>query len=83
MYLLIHLANPTKIFDYVYEYDEHKDFQLIALMKKEKYEELPLEDRQVLERLALDNKIEVLDVKIKSPNNPVRLMEAKLLVFKV
>jgi hypothetical protein len=27
--------------------------------------------------------VEVLDVKIKSPNNPVKLMEAKLLVFKV
>ncbi len=78
-----HIANPTKIFDYVYEYDESKDFQLIALMKKEKYEELPLEDRQVLERLALNNEIEVLDVRIKSPDNPVRLMEATLLVFKI
>ena len=78
-----HIANPTKIFDYVYEYDERKDFQLIALMKKEKYKELPLEDRQVLERLALDNEIEVLDVRIKSPDNPVKLMEAKLLVFRV
>ena len=78
-----HIANPTKIFDYVYEYDERKDFQLIALMKKKKYEELPLEDRQVLERLALDNEIEVSDVRIKSPDNPVRLMDGKLLVFKV
>ncbi len=78
-----HIANPTKIFDYVYEYDERKKFQLIALMKKEKYEELPLKDRQVLEHLALENEIEVLDVRIKSPDNPVRLMEATLLVFKV
>jgi len=78
-----HIANPTKIFDYVYEYDERKDFQLIALMKKDKYEELPLEDRQVLERLALDNEIEVSDVRIKNPDNPVRLMDGKLLVFKV
>ena len=78
-----HIANPTKIFDYVYEYDERKKFQLIALMKKEKYEELPLKDRQVLEHLALDNEIEVSDVRIKSPDNPVRLMEATLLVFRV
>jgi len=27
--------------------------------------------------------IEVLDVKIKSLDNPVRLMDAKLLIFKV
>ena len=27
--------------------------------------------------------VEVLDVRIKSPDNPVKLMEAKLLVFKI
>jgi len=77
-----HIANPTKIFDYVYEYDESKKFQLICLMKKEKYDGLPLEDREALESLGIDE-VEVLDVRIKSPNNPVQLMEAKLLVFKV
>ena len=77
-----HIANPTKIFDYIYEYDESKDFQLMALMKKEKYEGLPLEDREALEYLGVDG-VEVLDVKIKSPDNPVRLMECKILIFKV
>jgi hypothetical protein len=76
-----HIANPTKIFDYVYEYDESKRFQLMCLMKKEKYEGLPLEDREALERLSIDG-VEVLDVKIKSPNNPVALVDGKLLVFK-
>jgi hypothetical protein len=77
-----HIANPTKIFDYVYAYDEHKDFQLMALMQKEKYDGLPLADREALESLGVDG-VEILDVRIKSPNNPVRLVEAKLLVFKV
>jgi len=77
-----HIANPTKIFDYIYEYDESKDFQLMALMTKEKYDGFPLEDREVLECFDVDG-VEVLDVWIKNPNNPVKLMEAKLLVFKV
>jgi len=77
-----HIANPTKIFDYVYAYDESKRFQLICLMKKEKYDGLPLEDREVLESLGIDG-IEVLDVRIKSPNNPVVLFDGKLLIFKV
>jgi len=77
-----HIANPTKIFDYVYAYDENKDFQLIALMTKEKYEGLPLEDRELLENLSVDG-VEVLDIWIKSPNNPVVLVDGKLLVFKV
>jgi hypothetical protein len=77
-----HIANPTKIFDYVYAYDESKRFQLVCLMKKEKYEGLPLEDREALESLGIDG-VEVLDVRIKNPNNPVVLVDGKLLVLKV
>jgi len=74
-----HIENPNKTFNYIYEFDESKDFQLIALMKKEKYESLSLNDRENLESL---NGVQVKDIKIKSPNNPVKLMETKLLVLK-
>jgi len=40
-----------------------------------------MEDREMVESLDVDG-VEVLDVKIKSPDNPVKLMEAKLLVLK-
>jgi len=76
-----HIENPNKTFSYVYEYDDSKAFQLMALMTKDKYESLPSDDREAVEKLDVDG-VEILDVKIKSPDNPVRLMEAKLLVFK-
>ena len=77
-----HIENPTKIFDYISSYDETKSFQLICLMKKEKYEFMPLADRQIIENLDNQN-VSVNDVKIKNPNNPVQLMDGKLLVFKI
>jgi len=77
-----HISNPTKIFDYIYSYDEDKEFQLIALMTKDKYEGLPLEDREALESLGIDE-VDILDVWIKSPNNSIKLMKAKLLVFMI
>ncbi len=77
-----HIDNPNKIFEYVYDYDDSKDFQLICLMKKEKYDTLPTEDKEALENLN-NNVAEVKDIKIKDPNNPIKLIEAKLLVFKV
>ncbi|CAA6805397.1 MAG: Type II site-specific deoxyribonuclease() [uncultured Sulfurovum sp.] len=77
-----HIENPNKTFNYVYEYDDSKAFQLMALMTKEKYESFSMEDREMVESLDVDG-VEVLDVKIKSPDNPVKLMEAKILVFKV
>ncbi len=76
-----HIENPNKIFSYIYEYDESKDFQLICLMTREKYDSFSSEDREAVESLGVDG-VEVLDVRVKSPDNPVKLMEAKLLVFK-
>ena len=77
-----HIDNPNKIFDYLYAYDESKSFQLICLLNKDKYDGLPLEDREALESLGVDG-VEILNVSIKSPDNPVQLIEAKMLVFKI
>lgn len=77
-----HIENPTKIFNYLYSYDETKSFQFVCLMKKEKYESMPLADKQTIENLNNPN-VSVSDVKIKNPNNPVQLMNGKLLVFKI
>ncbi|MBS4068277.1 MAG: NgoPII family restriction endonuclease [Sulfurimonas sp.] len=77
-----HIENPTKIFNYLYSYDETKTFQLICLMKKEKYESMPLVDRQMIENLNTQN-VSVSDVRIKNPNNPVQLIDGKLLGFGV
>lgn len=77
-----HIENPTKIFNYIYSYDETKSFQLICLMKKEKYESMPLADRQTIENLTNPN-VSVSNVSIQNPNNPVQLMDGKLLVFGV
>ena len=77
-----HIDNPNKIFSYIYTYDETAKFQYITLLKKEKYDTLPDADKEAIEALTND-KISVKDVKIKNPNNPVQLIDAKLLVFKV
>ena len=77
-----HIDNPNKTFNYIYNYDDTKEFQLMCLIKKDKYTSLPNEDKDTIE--SMDNiNIKVKDVKIKNPNNPVQLLDAKLLVFKV
>ena len=75
-----HIENPNKIFDYLYDYDESKSFQLIALMRKEKYNSMPKNDREIIENM--DN-IKVRDIKIKNPNNPVVLIDGVILVFAI
>lgn len=75
-----HIDNPNKTFNYIYSYDDTKNFQLICLLKNEKYDSLPLEDKKSITNL--DNVL-IQDINIKNPNNPVELISAKLLVFKV
>jgi chloramphenicol O-acetyltransferase len=77
-----HIDNPNKIFDYIYKYNDTKDFQLMALMTKEKYEKFPLEDREAIDNIE-NNNVEVKDVRVKNPNNPAQLIDAKFLLFKV
>ncbi len=78
-----HIANPNKIFDYIYRYDEQAVFQLICLMTTEQYNTLPKEDREALLEYMHNKNITVHDVKIKNPDNPVLLIDSKLLLFKV
>ena len=74
------IDNPSKGFDYVTTTRRHSDLTVSALMTQEKYLSFPEKDRRNIEKLVSDN-FSIKDVKIKSPNNPAKLLEAKLLTF--
>lgn len=75
------IENPIKVFDYVVPTDQSSTFFVNAILLKEKYLSFPEKDRKNLEKLIDDN-FSIKDIKIKSPNNPAKLLEAKLLSFK-
>ncbi len=77
-----HIENPNKIFKYINPLDEFSIFQLTCLMKTEKFESFPSEDKNFLLSYAASN-YSIQDVKIKNPNNPSQRMDAKLITFKV
>lgn len=72
------LQPPYKAFDYVHEYDKTVKFQTIALLSTEKYLSYPVESRTKIEG---DENISVKDIKVNNPNNPVDLIDAKLITF--
>ncbi len=74
------IENPNKVFEYLYKYDKKSNFQLITLMKKTKYQSMPEIDKNQLESM---DTIIIKNIKLKNPNNPANLIDAKLLVFKV
>jgi len=74
------IENPVKVFDYVSPVDQKIEFSVNAIMLKEKYFSFPEKDRKNLEKLTSD-KFFIKDIKIKSPNNPAKLLDAKLIKF--
>lgn len=75
-----HIENPIKVFDYVADVDTENGFTVNALMLKAKYDSFSENDRNALENLVGKN-LTIDDVRIKSPNNPARLLNAKLIKF--
>ena len=76
-----HIKNPKDVFDYVYQYDSTAKFQLVSIIRGEKYKSFPIEDRNALESLKNENLL-INEAKIKDPDNPAKLIDAKLIIFK-
>jgi hypothetical protein len=77
-----HIDNPHKIFSYLNCYDNDAKFQVICLMKTEKFNTFTEKDKNSLLNLKKEN-YDISDVKIKNPNNPAQLINAKLITFKI
>ena len=74
------IDNPVKVFNYITGAKTGKSFTANLLMLKQKYITFPNRDKEQLEN-SLSTGLTINDVKIKSPNNPAKLLDAKLLTF--
>jgi len=74
------IENPFNVFSYVYKRNENNLFSFMCLINQDKFD--TFENTRELYNLAQNNKyLEILDVKIKNPNNPAQLRYAKLITF--
>jgi hypothetical protein len=77
-----HIENPHKVFNYLNCIDDASRFQLIVLMRAEKFNSFPVADKNRLLTLTKDN-YKIADVDIKNPDNPAQLLKGKLITFRV
>lgn len=78
------IAHPFKVYDYLpVTSDLSKSFQLFVLMRTSKYLSFPESDRNQIESLASLGSIELRDIEIKSPNNTMAAIAAKLIVYEI
>lgn len=76
------IENPFNVFNYIYTPDFSKQFNFMAIINNKKY--YSFDNYLILEKLC-NNIIglDIFDVKIKNPNNPAQLRDAKLITFKI
>lgn len=74
-----HIESPFKVFAPYYK-TEKADFNFVAIINESKYQ--TFENRAELEQLEKENaNLIIADVKIKNPNNPAELKNAKLITY--
>src|SRR3989344_9690086 len=71
------IENPINVFEGLCTLGKNK-FHLFALLREDKYLSYPKED---IKELEANKEVSVKDVKIKDPDNPANLVEAKLIAF--
>lgn len=77
-----HIENPFKVFSYVYTPDEAKQFNMMALINEEKLS--TLSNFPTLEQMVGNCQgLKISDVRIKNPNNPAQLRNAKLITYSI
>jgi Zn finger protein HypA/HybF involved in hydrogenase expression len=78
-----HIANPLKVFNEIYNIDKDDVFNLLCLMKTDKFEQFCEVDKLAI---SADKNIDIADIKIKNPDNlynTVQFLDAKLITAKV
>jgi len=73
------IQNPLKVYGDLCKIEDADKFHLFALIRADKYKSFPKEDR---DKLETGKSISVREVRIKDPNNPAKLIKAKLISFK-
>ncbi len=76
------IENPLRVFNYVYTPNLDRDFELMVIINNNKYNSFSETDRDKLDTMSqsIENFL-IKDVKIKDPDNPVNLREAKLITY--
>ena len=74
------IHHPNRVFSYLQKMDLDCSCKVFCLMKTEKFNSFAEHDRSALLNIQ-NNNFKISDVKIKNPNNPAKLIDAKFMEF--
>ena len=74
------IENPWKVFDYVYQRDFSKNFTFMCVINNYKWN--TFDNTALITNLHNDG-FEIKNVRVKNPDNPAKLVDAKLITFSI
>lgn len=74
------LDNPFTVFNYIYTPKSEADFNLFALVSDKHFNDFKNKE-QLLELSNSFDSLSIVDVQVKSPNNPAQLLDCKKITF--
>lgn len=74
------IQHPIRVFDYIYDLDKSKKFNLMVLINEDKISQFNNFEKLV-DMIQTYPSLEIKDVQIKNPNNPAQLRNAKLITY--
>lgn len=74
------IDNPWNVFSYVYQRDMSKKFNFMCIINENKWN--TFENTSLLSEIT-DDKFLIQDIRIKNPDNPANLINAKLITYTI
>lgn len=74
------IENPWKVFNYVYKRDMLKEFTFMCIINEVKWNTFE-NIQELLDLLQIIPELSISDIKVKNPDNPAQLNDAKLIYF--
>nr|WP_255296802.1 NgoPII family restriction endonuclease [Testudinibacter aquarius] len=74
------IENPFTVFNYIYTRNPNCSFNFMAIINDEKFNSLENKS-DLFSSAEKNNSLVINDIKIKDPNNPAKLKNAKLITF--
>lgn len=74
------IQHPIRVFDYIYDLDTSKEFNLMVLINEDKISQFNNFEKLV-DMIQTYHSLKIKDVQIKNPNNPAQLRNAKLITY--
>jgi hypothetical protein len=74
------IENPWKVFEYVYKRDKSRKFNFMCIINQDKWDRFE-NTQELIDLSKINSSLNIFSIRIKNPDNPAQLKNAKLITF--